>query len=149
MLARAGSALQVRPGEGRLVASVVRLMFLPSAGGAIGSPSVEALFYERFGVQYLPYMYVALGLVTLLTSLLLTALLGRASRRRLYLTLPVVLGAGLIAARVLVGLRLNWFYPVLWRGMYLPWTLQCSLPSGPPAPRLSPPHTPSLFPPSS
>ncbi len=127
MLARAGSALQVRPGEGRLVASVVLLMFLPSAGGAIGSPSVEALFYERFGVQYLPYMYVALGLVTLLTSLLLTALLGRASRRRLYLTLPVVLGAALIAARVLVGLRLNWFYPVLWLGMYLLWTLQGSL----------------------
>jgi len=124
MLARAASALQVRPGEGRLVTWLVLLMFLPSAGGAIGSPSVEALFYARFGVQYLPYMYVALGLVT---SLLLTALLGRASRRRLYLTLPVVLGALLIMARVLVGLRLNWFYPVLWLGMYLLWTLQASL----------------------
>src|SRR5713101_2360759 len=127
MLARAASALQVRPGEGRLVTWLVLLMFLPSAGGAIGSPSVEALFYARFGVQYLPYMYVALGLVTLVTSLLLTALLGRASRRRLYLTLPVVLGALLIMARVLVGLRLNWFYPVLWLGMYLLWTLQSSL----------------------
>jgi HEAT repeat protein len=127
MLARAASALQVRPGEGRLVTWLVLLMFLPSAGGAIGSPSVEALFYARFGVQYLPYMYVALGLVTLVTSLLLTALLGRASRRRLYLTLPVVLGALLIMARVLVGLRLNWFYPVLWLGMYLLWTLQASL----------------------
>src|SRR5260370_42443785 len=108
MLARAGSALQVRPGEGRLVASVVLLMFLPSAGGAIGSPSVEALFYARFGGQYLPYMDVALGLGTLLTSLLLTALLGRASRRRVYLTLPVVLAAALSAARVLVGLRVDW-----------------------------------------
>jgi len=127
MLARAGAALQLRSGEGRLVALLVLLMFLPSAGGAIGSPSIEALFYARFGVQYLPYMYVALGFVTLLTSLLLTALLGRASRRRLYLVLPVVLGAALIAARVLVGLRLNWFYPVLWLGMYLLWTLQSSL----------------------
>jgi HEAT repeat protein len=127
MLARAASALQVRPGEGRLVTLLVVLMFLPSAGGAIGSPSVEALFYARFGVQYLPFMYVALGIVTLLTSLLLTALLGRASRRHLYLTLPVVLGAVLVVARVLVGLRLNWFYPVLWLGMYLLWTLQASL----------------------
>ena len=127
MLTRAASALQVRPGEGRLVSLLVLLMFLPSAGGAIGSPSVEALFYARFGVQYLPFMYVALGLVTLLTSLLLTALLGRASRRRLYLTLPVVLGAALVVARVLVGMRLNWFYPVLWLGMYLLWTLQASL----------------------
>jgi HEAT repeat protein len=127
MLARAAAALQVRPGEGRLVGLLVLLMFLPSAGGAIGSPSIEALFYARFGVQYLPFMYVALGFVTLFTSLLLTALLGRASRRRLYLTLPVVLGAALIVARVLVGLRLNWFYPVLWLGMYLFWTLQGSL----------------------
>jgi HEAT repeat protein len=127
VLARAGAALQVRPGEGRLVVWVTLLMFLPSAGGAIGSPSVEALFYARFGVQYLPYMYVALGLVTLVTSLLLTALLGRASRRRLYLILPLILGAALIVARVLVGLRLNWFYPVLWLGMYLLWTLQGSL----------------------
>ena len=82
MLARVESALQVRSGEGRQVTWLVLLMFLPSAGGAIGSPSVEALFYARFGVQYLPFMYVALGLVTLVTSFLLTALLGRASRRR-------------------------------------------------------------------
>ncbi len=127
MLARAASALQVRPGEGRLVTLLVLVMFLPSAGGAIGSPGVEALFYARFGVQYLPFMYVALGLVTLATSLLLTALLGRASRRWLYLTLPLVLSAVLILARLLVGLRLNWFYPVLWLGMYLLWTLQGSL----------------------
>src|SRR5262245_58601963 len=119
MLARATSALQVRPGEGRLAAWLVLLMFLPSAGGAIGSPSIEALFYDRFGVQYLPYMYVALGLVTMVTALLLTALLGRASRRRLYMTLPLVLGGVLIVSRVLVGLRLNWFYPVLWLAMYL------------------------------
>ncbi len=127
MLTRAASALQVRSGEGRLVALLVLMTFLPSAGGAIGSPSVEALFYARFGVQYLPYMYVALGFVTLLTSLLLTAVLSRASRRRLYRTLPVVLGASLIVARVLVGWHLNWFYPVLWLGMYLLWTLQAFL----------------------
>ncbi len=127
MLTRAASTLQVRSGEGRLVTLLVLLMFLPSAGGAIGSPGVEALFYARYGVRYLPFMYVALGFVTLLTSLLLTALLGRASRRRLYLTLPVLLGAVLIVARWLVGLRLNWVYPVLWLGMYLLWTLQASL----------------------
>ena len=75
MLTRAASALRVQPGEGRLVLWLVLLMFLPSAGGAIGSPSIEALFYARFGVQYLPYLYVALGLVTLATSLLLMPLI--------------------------------------------------------------------------
>jgi HEAT repeat protein len=124
LITRAASALQIRTGEGRLVTLLVALTFLPSTGGAIGSPSVEALFYARFGVKYLPVMYVALGLVTLLTSLLLTALLGRFSRRRLYLALLVVLGGGLVLARMLVGLHLNWFYPVLWLSMYLLWTLQ-------------------------
>ncbi len=127
MLTRASSALRVQPGEARLVMWLVLLMFLPSAGGAVGSPSIEALFYARFGVQYLPYLYVTLGLVTLATSLLLTALLGRVSRRRLYRGLPPVLGALLIVARILVSLRLAWFYPVLWLGMYLLWTLQSSL----------------------
>ena len=121
---RLAALFQIRPGEGRLVALLMALMFLPSAGGAIGSPGVEALFYSRFGVQYLPAMYVALGLVTLFSSLVLTALLGRASRKRLYLLLPAVLAIGLVAARLLVGLRLQWFYPVLWLGMYLLWTLQ-------------------------
>src|SRR5258708_16777487 len=114
MLAHAASALQVRPGEGRLVSWLVLLMFLPSAGGAIGSPSVEALFYARFGVQYLPYMYVALFLLTLVTSLLLTALLGRASPPPLYLSLPLVPGAFLIVAPVLLCLLLTRFHPPLW-----------------------------------
>ena len=88
MLTRAVAALHVQSGEERLAARLMLLMFLPSAGGAIGSPSIEALLYARFGVQYLPYLYVALGLVTLATSLLLTALLGRVSRRRLYRAQP-------------------------------------------------------------
>ena len=122
--ARLASFFQIHPGEQRLVALLVTLMLLPSAGGAIGSPGVEALFFARFGVAFLPYMYIALGVITLVSTLIITALLGRVSKKRLYLGLPLALVLFLLLARVLVGFDLNWFYPVLWLGMYLMWTLQ-------------------------
>jgi HEAT repeat protein len=124
LTARLAALFQVRPGEGRLAALLVALMFLPAAGGAIGSPGIEALFYSRYGVEYLPYLYMALAAVTPLASFGLTALLGRLRRRQVYLALPVALAAALLAARALVALKLNWFYPALWLGMYLLWTLQ-------------------------
>ena len=116
--------LQVRPGEGRSVSLVIAIFLLPSLGGAIGSPAVEALFYARFGVEFLPYMYVGLGLLTFAASLSLTALLGRVSRKRLYKILPPFLALTLVASRLLVGLNLIWFYPLLWLWMSLLWTLQ-------------------------
>ncbi len=119
--------LRIRAGEGRTVALLVAVMLLPSVGGAIGSPGAESLFFSRFGVEFLPLMYVALGLVTLLTSFLITTLLGRISKKRLYQYLPLSLSALLLAARILVGLDLSWFYPILWLGMYLLWTLQALL----------------------
>lgn len=116
--------LQVRPSEGEIVALLIALMFLPSAGGAVGSPGIEALFFARFGVEFLPYMYIALGGVTLVTSLAITVLLDRVSRTRLYLALSALLALALVAARILVGFDITWFYPVLWLGMTLMWTLQ-------------------------
>jgi HEAT repeat protein len=97
---------------------------LPSAGGAIGSPGVEALFFARFGVEFLPYMYLALGLLTMVSTLSLTAVLKEVPKSRLYRALPLTLGVLLVAARLVVGLDLPAFYPVLWLGMYLFWTLQ-------------------------
>lgn len=124
---RLASLLQIRAGEGRLVALLFALRLAPSIGAAIGSPGVEALFYARFGVEFLPYMYISLGAITIITSMLITAMLGRISKKRLYLTLPLILTGALVIARILVGLDLNWFYPVLWLGMYLMWTLQALL----------------------
>src|SRR3972149_1772040 len=69
-------------------------------------------------------MYLALGSVTSLTSLLVTALLGRLPKRRLYLLLPVCLALLLVLSRVLTALDLRWVYPALWLEMNLFWTLQ-------------------------
>jgi HEAT repeat protein len=114
LTARLVTIFQIRPGEGRLVGLLVALMLLPAIGASVGAPGIEALFFSRFGVEFLPYMYVVLGSVTAVVSLALTALLGRVSRVRLYRTLPPLLASLLLGSRVLVGLDLNWFYPLLW-----------------------------------
>ncbi|MDX1614584.1 MAG: HEAT repeat domain-containing protein [Candidatus Promineifilaceae bacterium] len=120
------SFFQIRAGEERPVMLLIALALTPSLGGAIGSPAVEALFYRRFGVEFLPYMYMALGVMNFVVAMLITALLGRLSKRRLYLGLPVAMAAVLMVCRVLVGLDLTWFYPVLWLIMSLLWTLQAT-----------------------
>ncbi len=95
---------------------IIGVMIFTSAGSSIGSNGIEALFFARFGVQYLPYMYMALGVITLITSLAITALLGRVAREKLYIALPIALAVLLIGGRVVIALELNWFYPVLWLG---------------------------------
>src|SRR3989337_800190 len=114
-----------------MVALLTAAMLVPSVGGAMGSAAAQALFFARFGVEYLPPMYMALGAVTSLTSLLVTALLGRLPKRRLYLLLPLCLALLLVLSRFLTALDLRWVYPALWLEMNLFWTLQGFLGWGP------------------
>lgn len=122
--ARLYSLFQVRPAESNLVGLLAGLTFLTAAGGAIGSPGIEALFYSRFGVQFLPYMYVALGALTLVTSLLLTTVMSRFDRRRLYVALPLALALLLVFKRFVIELDISWTYPLMWLSMNVIWVLQ-------------------------
>ena len=79
------SLFQIRPGEGRSTLLLILVMLLLTMGGSIGSPGINALFFSRIGVEFLPYMFIALAGLTVLTTLALTALLGRLSKKRLYL----------------------------------------------------------------
>jgi HEAT repeat protein len=123
-LARIADVLQIRRGEGKLVILLTGLFLVVNMGGQIASPGVEAMFYARFGVNYLPLMYVYLGSITIITSLLLSLLIGRVSRKQLYLGLPLALAFTLMAARLMVSMKFTWFYSILWLWMYLLWTLQ-------------------------
>ena len=115
--------LKIRANEGGIVALVASLMMCVSAGAAIGSPGIESLFLSRFGVQFLPYMYVVLGVVIAFTSLGITGLLGRLDSQLIYVRLPLVMALILVAARLMTGLDIHWFYPVLWLGMNVYWAL--------------------------
>lgn len=111
---RAAALLQVRPGEGRFAALTALMMLIPGAGIAIGVSGAESLLLSRVGAEALPHLYVVLGLITIVTTLTITALLGRIPALRFYLILPVAVAVLLVAARFLVPLGYNWIYQALW-----------------------------------
>src|SRR5512136_152128 len=101
---------KIRPGEERISSLLVGLMLFTAAGSAVGGNATEALFFARFGTTLLPTMYIILGLFTFVTTLAITALMGRIPTQRLYVTLPFVLALALAGERLVILLDLRWFY---------------------------------------
>ena len=106
--------LRIRPGEGRMVGSVVGLLFVASAGLTIGESGVNALFFERIGPDALPVMYLAQGVTGLVAMLVLTGSLARFDRRRAYVVMPALLAAVVVVERAVVATDVTWIYRVLW-----------------------------------
>ncbi len=124
MTSRLRALLRVRYRESGLVLLVVSLLFVTNAGGAIGSPGIEALFYSRFGVQFLPVMYIILGLVSPLTSFFMTGVLAKVPGVKLYVALPLVVSFLLAGSGLILQQGYPWFYAVLWLVMNIFWLLQ-------------------------
>jgi HEAT repeat protein len=110
------SALKIQPGEERQIALLMALMLVTTAGSSTGGAGIDALFFSRFGVKNLPFMYILVGLVTFANLMIVSGLLGRLSRTRLYQLLPLILTMALVAFRLLVAMNLHWSYPVLYVG---------------------------------
>lgn len=108
---------KIKPGEERISALLVGLMLITAAGGTIGGIATEALFFARFGVEFLPNMYVILGLFTFVTSMAITVIMGRFSKQKLFIALPLIIGFALIAERVILLLNVKWFFAAMWLGM--------------------------------
>ena len=67
-MARLASILSLKPGEGRMSSLMIGIMLASAFGAALGGTGIEALFFARFGVEYLPYMYLGLGITSMITS---------------------------------------------------------------------------------
>lgn len=126
-MSRLYELLKVRPGEERISALLVGLMLFTAAGGALGGNATEALFFARFGVDLLPTMYIILGLFTFITSMAITALMGRIAKQKLYVALPFVLGFTLIGEWLVIPLNFKWFFALMWLGMNVINSLQSLL----------------------
>lgn len=113
---RIRNLLNIRADESRMAALVCGVMLLTSAGFMFGSTGIETLFFARFGVEYLPYMYMVLGAISFLTSLGITALLGRVRRENLYTYIPIAIAIITVMAWMLLFSKFNFIYPVLWLG---------------------------------
>src|SRR5512142_815455 len=75
---------KVRPEEGRLVLLVGMLCLCIQAGQGMGDNAASALFFLRFGVDFLPYMYLLLGTITVILTTAYAAGLGRFRRGRFF-----------------------------------------------------------------
>src|SRR5512139_2578242 len=77
MAQRLASLLNIRTDEGRLVFLIAALFASIQAGQGMGDNAASALFLLRYGVDFLPYMYIFLGALTFVSTLAYSAALGR------------------------------------------------------------------------
>jgi HEAT repeat protein len=115
-MTRLSQLLSIREGEGRTASLVIGVMLFTAMGASLGSTGIDALFFARFGVEYLPYMYLGLGITSMTMSFGVTALLSRLPRQFLYLSIPLLFSTLLILARFALLSGANWLYPALWLG---------------------------------
>ena len=94
----------------------IGIMLFTAMGASFGGTGIEALFFARYGVEYLPYMFVGLGVISMITSFGITALLSRLSTRFLFTAIPLLTAIILVGARLALFTKLNWLYPALWLG---------------------------------
>jgi HEAT repeat protein len=90
------------------------MSFAVSAGLMIGQSGIEALFFDRYGVDKLPVMYLALGGTMFFTTLGFGALLGRVGRGRACLVVPVALAVLAAAGRLAIAAGVPWITQALW-----------------------------------
>jgi HEAT repeat protein len=115
-MTRIQQLLSIRQGESRMAFLVLGVMLFTAMGAALGGTGIEALFFARFGVEYLPYMFVGLGITSMIMSFGVTALLSRIPRQALYIAVPILVSVVLLLARVALLSGLTWLYPALWLG---------------------------------
>src|SRR5512146_3490516 len=115
-MTRLTQALSIKSGESRMASLVIGIMLFTATGAALGGTGIEALFFARFGVEYLPYMFMGLGITSMVISFGTAAALGSIPRRILYLTIPLLIAFLLVVARLALLTKLSWLYPVLWLG---------------------------------
>ena len=84
---RITTLFKIRPEELRLVALVAALFLCLQAGGGMGDNAASALFLLRFGANFLPYMYIALGGLNFVLAIAYATGLGRFKKDRFYLSL--------------------------------------------------------------
>lgn len=111
---RAAALLKIRPDETRMVTLVAILFLCVQAGQAIGENAAFALFLSRIDIGLLPYMYMGLGGVVSVASLLYAASLSRFKDT----TVIVSLLAGSVVMFLLEWAAIVYFhipiYPILW-----------------------------------
>jgi HEAT repeat protein len=108
--------LNIRANEGRAAALLIGVMSFSAAGYSLGGTGIEALYFARFGTDLLPHLYMGLGILSLVTTLAITGLLGRVKRERMYVWIPLAAAILLVIAWISLFSTSRAVFPVLWLG---------------------------------
>lgn len=93
-------------------------------GSALGANAVESLFFVRFGPEFLPYLYIAVGFATFAVMTGLNALMARSGGGVFVVLAPLVMAGVVVSLRALVLLPGRWIYPAMWLAMMIIWTVE-------------------------
>jgi len=111
--------LKIRPEETRMVALMAGLFLCVQAGQGIGENAAFALFLSSINVDFLPYMYMGLGVAVFFVSIAFSASLSRfqnAAVVKYLLAGSAVLFA--IEWLAIILFRSSVSYPLLWLSTY-------------------------------
>ena len=114
MIQRLVSLLKIKTNEGRLVLLTALLFACIQAGQGLGDNASSALFLLRYGVDFLPYMYVGAGTLTFVITMLYSAGLGRFDKGKFFTWLIIGFGALLIVERFIILTSFQFIYPAIW-----------------------------------
>ncbi len=83
--------LLIREDEKKSVLYFLSLFFIIGCGMAMGKASADALFFKRFGIEYLPVMYIALGVLLAAVSFVYASFADRISAEKFFFWLFLIL----------------------------------------------------------
>ena len=111
--------LAVRPEEARLVGRMAALFAVVEAARGVGEIGADTLVLGQIGPGALPYLYVGLGLTSLVAALAFGAAVGRLRRGRLFVGLLVGGAVVLVVERLILLGGATTILPIVWLTVYV------------------------------
>lgn len=111
---RLAGVLGARPGDVTVLAWLIALFAVTQAGHGLGSNTGDALFFVRFGVEYLPVMILLSGIAVMVVTVAYAAVLARIGAARLLPAVAWGLAALITVERVAVATDITVVYAVIW-----------------------------------
>ena len=93
---------------------VALIFFFTQSTQALTANTADTLFFTRFGVEFLPGMFILFGFAGIVTLLAYATGLSGMSRRRFYPSVLIILAVALVALRLAVELDERWVYAATW-----------------------------------
>lgn len=114
MLKLLGKWLKVYEDEMSLFLWSALLLFLIRSSNIIFNNFAETAFLKRFGVEYLPMIYIINAVSTFFIMSLITGIMSRLTGSRLLSYMLVICGTSVAGLRFVVPLGLEVLYPILY-----------------------------------